>query len=266
MEWRWGWLWSILWNILVHAVTFNWTELGRDGDRFREWWRSLWLEIENRINGLRSWAQGKISWLTGYVAGLVYQAALQAARTVADLRANLTAWINSIIAWMHGRISWMQGYAFGLYVQAISLINSIRSAIEAGIRAYIDGKVTWLLDKFGWVLPFKHLLPVWRDIILFVIHTLMQIAWQQVRDFLHNPIGFVLGPMFPRLMTVINFWSQYGSGLMTFVANELADLRTTWENGKIILRALVDDPERFIFDLLAPIFLDWLEQLIADNW
>ena len=266
MEWRWGWLWSILWNVLVHAVTFNWSELSRDGDRFREWWRSLWSEIESRVSGLRDWARGRISWLTGYAAGLVYRLGLQAARWVADLRVSLTGWINSIVSWVHGRINWLTGLAYNLSNQARNFAQGLINGVYAWARPYIDNAINWLRGLYAWIQPFQWLITQFLAGAQGAISWLWHTAWGTLQAFLANPIGFVLGWLVDPIRNLINWWQRYGPGLMTFVANELADLRTLWDNGKRILRALVDNPEGFIFDLLAPMFLDWLEQLIADNW
>ena len=266
MDWRWDWLWSIFWNAFIHAITFNWTELGRDGGRLKDWWRSLWAEIENRIRGAKS-------WLMGYGFGLYVQA---------------VNWINDRIAWVRGQLSWLQGYAFGLYVQAVNWINarigwvhgravyltnlarsfasSLVQQAKNVLYPYIDYWIRWVQARFEWIQPWRDLVTNWLVRAKGVIDWLWHTAWGGLQAFLNNPIGFVLGWLLDPIRNLINWWRTYGPGLMTFVANELADLRTLWDNGKRILKALVDNPESFIFDLLAPMFLDWLAGLIADSW
>ena len=266
MEWRWGWLWSILWNILVHAVTFNWTELGRDGDRFREWWRSLWSEIENRVNALRSWAQGRISWLSGYAFGLYWQAISKIYDIRAAIESKVAGWVNGARSLAYSLRDQIRNLAWSLYWQARSFAGGLVQQAKSALYYYVDVAKDWLRGRFDWILGFRDLIVNFLAPARAVISWLWHRAWGALQAFLNDPIGFVLGWLLNPIRNLINWWQRYGPGLMTFVANELADLRTLWENGKRILKALVDNPEGFIFDLLAPMFLDWLEQLIADNW
>ena len=266
MEWRWGWLWSILWNILVHAVTFNWTELGRDGDRFREWWRSLWSEIESRVNDLRSWAQGRISWLSGYAFGLYWQAISKIYDIRAAIESKVAGWVNSARSLAYSLRDQVRNLVWSLYWQARNFAQSIVNQVYAWTRPYVDNAINWLRGLYAWIQPYRDLITNWLVGARGAIDWLWHYAIGRLQAFLNDPIGFALGWLLTPIRNIVNFWQQYGPGLMTFVANELADLRTLWENGKRILKALVDNPEGFIFDLLAPMFLDWLEQLIADNW
>lgn len=266
MEWRWGWLWSIIWNILVHAVTLQWGLLAGDAESFKSWWRSLWGEIENRLNDLRSWANSQISWLKGYAFGQIYQLSMTVAGWITDLRVTLTRTVDSVRSWAQGQINWLIGLAYSLYNQARDFAQSIVNQVYAWVRPYVDSAIHWLRGLYEWIQPFRELITGWLMGARAAVDWLWHRAWGALQAFLANPIGFVLGWLFDPIRNLINWWQTYGPGLMTFVANELHDLRTTWENGKRILKALVDNPEHFIFDLLAPMFLDWLEQLIADNW
>jgi len=266
MDWRWDWLWSILWSAFIHLITGQWSALARDGDSFKSWWRSLWSEIEATVNRAKS-------WLSGYAFGLYVQA---------------INWINDKIAWVTGRLSWLQGYAFGLYVQAVNWINDrinwlrghaewlvnaarafaqwLANEVRAFARSYVDYWRTWLYNTFQWIQPLRDLIANWLTGARAVVDWLWHYAWGQLQAFLSNPIGFVLGWLLTPIVNLINWWQKYGSLLMTFVANELVDLYNLWNNGKLILAALVSDPQGFIFDLLAPKFLDWAAGVIADNW
>ena len=266
MEWRWGWLWSILWNILVHAITFNWSELSRDGDRFREWWRSFWGDVSNRLTDLRNWAQGKISWLQGYAFGLYWQGVSLIYSTRDAIKSEIAGWVNSARSLAYSLRDQVQALAWSLYNQARNFAQGIVNRVYAWARPYIDSAVNWVRGLYQWIQPFKWLITQFlagaRSAISWLWHT----AWGTLQAFLANPIGFVLGWLLNPLRNLINWWQRYGPLLMTFVANELSEWYTLWQNGKRILKALVNDPEGFILDLLAPRFLDWLAGLIADNW
>lgn len=266
MDWRWSWFWGIIWSLCIHLITLNWSELQRDGDNLKGWWQSLWDEIAGRIDGAKSWVQG-------YAFGLYVQA---------------LAWINSQVDWVKGRLSWLQGYAFGLYVQAVNWINDrinwIRGFAESlywqargFAQAIVDGLRNWVIpwvqswvnyirSWYDWIQGYRSLITGWLMQARAVIDWLWHQAWGQLQAFLRDPIGYVLGWLLNPIRNFVNWWQRYGPLLMTFVANELAALYTLWTNGRRILEALVDDPEGFVLDLLAPMFIDWLAGLIADNW
>ena len=266
MDWRWSWFWSILWNIVIHATSFNWDAVARDLDDLSGWWRSLWSEIENRIRGAKS-------WLIGYAYGLYVQA---------------VNWINSQIDWAKGRLSWLQGYAFGLYLQATSFINSqiswlrghaewlvgqarsfasgLVSGVYAWARPYIDQAVSWVRLLYEWVQPYRDLISSWLVRARGAIDWLKDYALGRLQSFLSDPVGYVLGWLLTPVRNIVNWWQQYGPLLMNYVANELSEWLTIWTNGKRVFKALVDDPEQFIFDLLAPKFINWLTGVLADNW
>lgn len=266
MNWRWDWLWSILWNAFIHAITGQWLALSRDGDDLKNWWRSFWSEIENQISGVKS-------WLIGYAYGLYI---------------SISNWLRGHIDWVSGRLSWLQGYAFGLYVRAVNFvtgqINWLRGHAEnlvnavyawaqpyiawaiAWIRPYIDQAVSWVRGLYEWVQSYRSLITGWLVSARGVIDWLWHQAAGQLQAFLSDPIGYVLGWLLAPIRNLINWWQQYGPMLQTFVANELAEWYTLWTNGKAVLKALIDNPEGFIFDALAPKFIDWAAGVIEDNW
>lgn len=266
MDWRWNWLWSIFWNAFIHAVLFQWTELQRDGENLKGWWRSLWSEIENRVNGVRSWAQGQISWLQGYAFGLYVQTVSLVYSTRDTIYGVVGSWVNDVRNWASGQLSWLQGYAFGLYLQVRAFAQSIVNAVYSWARPYIDNAIAWVRSIYEWVQPFRDLITNWLVGARAVIDWLWHYAWGQLQAFLSNPVGYVLGWLLTPITNLINWWQLHGSGLMDFVTNELPGLRNLLARGFAFLATFIDRPGQTILDLLTPIFLDWLEGLIADNW
>ena len=266
MDWRWSWFWGIIWAICVHLITLNWAALQGDGSDLRSWWQSLWNEITGRIDGAKS-------WLTGYAYGLYVQA---------------VNWINGRIDWVTGRLSYLSGYAYGLYVKAVNWINDrinwirnfaqdlywqavnfatiLRDGLRNWVIPWVHSWVNNIRSWYDWIQGYRWLVTDWLHRAQGIINWLWHEAAGHIQAFLRDPIGYVLGWLLDPIRNLINWWQRYGPLLMNFVANELADLWTLWENGKRILKALIDNPESFILDLLAPRFLDWLAGLIADNW
>lgn len=266
MNWRWDWLWSILWNAFLHAVFFQWSALGQDGDRLKGWWRSFWGEVENRVASVRNWASGRISWLSGYALGLYYQALVIVYRIERAVRDTINWQINNLRAWANGRVSWLQGYAFGLYVQAINLVNSIRSAIENWARGYVDYWRGWLYDRFVWIQSFRDLIAGWLVRARAVIDWLWHYAWSRLQAFLNDPLGFALGWLLNPIRDAINWWQRYGPLLANFAANQLPDLLNLLSAGFSLLRRFVDRPGETILELIADAFVDWAAGVIADRW
>lgn len=266
MDWRWVWFWSIIWSLCVHLVTFNWGAVQQDGADLRAWWQSLWAEISNRISGLRS-------YLLGYAFGIYVQ---------------VMNWINSQIAWVRGQLSWLQGYAFGLYVQAMNwvndriawlrgiaydLYNQARAFAQAAVDAFrywvipwVQGWVNNIRSWYDWIQGYRSLITGWLTQAKAVIDWLWHTAWGRLQAFLRDPIGYVLGWLLDPIRNLLGFWWDYGQRLRAFIVNDLSNLRNLLAAGFPLLRRFVDRPAETILELLAPVFIEWLAGLVADNW
>lgn len=266
MNWRWDWLWSIFWNAFLHAVFFQWSSLAQDGESLKSWWRSLWSEIENRVNDVRSWASRRISWLQGYAAGLYYQALVIVYRIEGAVRSTIDQRISSLWTWASGRISWLQGYALGLYYQALNVVYGIRSQIEAALRPYVDAAISWVRSLYKWIQPYRELISGWLVQARSAVDWLWHHAWRQLQAFLANPLHFVLGWLIDPIRNAINWWQQYGPLLANFAANQLPSLLNLLAAGFSLLRRFVDRPAETILELIADTFVDWAAGVIADRW
>lgn len=266
MGWRWDWFWSILWSAFVHLITLQWSALLRDGDNLKGWWRSLWDEIENRLDGLKGWAEGRISWLKGYAFGLFYRLGMDAARWVGDLRVSLTARINDIITSIYTTRDWLVDLAHRLKNEAIGWAQGAVDQVRAWAEHYTNAARDWLYNAFVWVQNFRDLLSNWLVGARAVIDWLWHHAWGQLQSFLANPLGYVLGWLLDPIRNFINWWSFWGGSLRDFVVQDLPGLRNLLARGLSFLLTFVDRPGETILNLLYPIFLSWVENLIADNW
>jgi len=168
--------------------------------------------------------------------------------------------------WINGQISWIRGLAENLYYQARMFAQSIVDGLRNWVIPWVHDWINRIRSWYDWMQGYRAIITGWLMQARAVIDWLWHQAWGHLQAFLRDPLGYVLGWLLNPIRNLINWWGQYGPLLMTFVANELADLYTLWENGKRILQALIDDPEGFILDLIAPKFIDWLAGLIADNW
>ena len=266
MGWRWDWFWSILWSAFIHAVTFQWTALQQDGANLREWWRSLWDEIARRLDDLKGWAEGRISWLKGYGFGLFYQLSMDAARWVADLRTSLTRWINDIITWFNDTRNWLVDLAYRLKDEAIGWARGKADAVQTWARGYIDALIAWAVSVYQWLQPLRDLLSSWLPWVRGAIDWLKNYAWGHLQAFLANPLGYVLGWLLDPIVNLVNWWSAWGPGLRDFVVQDLPSLRNLLARGLSFLLNLVDHPMDVILEAIAPVFIDWLAHLIEENW
>lgn len=266
MDWRWSWFWSIIWSILINVITLDWSGLQQDGHNLKGWWQSLWSEIVNQINGAKSWIQG-------YAFGLYVQAINWINARIADVR-NTLSWLQGYAYglyiqarnWIDDRINWLHGVAWGLYWQARGFAESIVNGLKYWVIPWVHAWINNIRSWYDWIQGYRWLIADWLIAARAAIEWLWHWAWGRLKAFLADPIGFVLGWLLNPIRNLINWWGQYGPLLMNFVANELGELWTFWENGKSTLKALIHDPEGFILDRLAPRFLDWAAGLIADNW
>lgn len=266
MDWRWIWFWTIVWNAFIHAVTLNWIALQQDGEDLKTWWRSLWDEITNRLDRLRDWAEGRVNWLKGYAFGLFYQLGMDAARWVANLRVELTPIINSVRTWAEGRINWLRQYAERLKNEAVQWARNSIDAAKATLYPYIDSVARGILDLFAWVDSYKWVITEWLQVSQASINWLRDWALGRLQSFLHDPIGYVLGWLLDPIVNLINWWAAWGHFLRDFVTQDLPALRNLLARGLGFLLTFVDRPGETILNLLYPIFLDWIEQVIVDNW
>jgi hypothetical protein len=266
MEWRWSWFGTTVWNTLIHAVTLQWGALPGDIEELKNWWRSFWGDVSNRLTDLRNWAQGRISYLSGYAYGLFVRGVnliYSVRNTVYNV---VSGWVNTARSYAASLYNLARSLAWDLYSRARGFAQNLVNGVYAWVRPYIDNAVNWVRGLYQWIQPYRDLITDWLGRVRSAIDWLRYQAWGRLQRFLADPIGFVLGWLLDPIRNLINWWKRYGPLLMNFVANELAELYTLWANGKRILKALVNNPEGFILDLLAPMFLDWLAGLIADNW
>jgi len=256
---------NILWNALIHAVTLQWTQLNQDLEAFKDWFQSLWDLILEKVNAVRSWAEGKVSWLQGYAFGLFYQLGMDAARWVANLRTDLTSWINSIITWVTATRDWLWNEAVRLMNEAIAWARAKADAVRVWAEGYTNAVRDWLYNTFVWIQGFRDLIANWLVAAKVVIDWLWHSAWNQLKAFLSNPIGYVLGWLLPPLQDFINWWALWGGAVRDFVTQDLPRLRNLLARGFAFLFNLVDHPQDVILGTITPIFLDWLGDRIRER-
>lgn len=266
MGWRWVLLFDILKTFIIHVATFQWDRLDADLFWFKNWWSSYWSEIENRLDNLKGWAEGRISYLKGYAFGLFYQLGMDAARWVGDLRVSLTNWVNDLITWIHGRVNWLTDLAYRLKNEAIDWARGKADAVQTWARGYVDALIAWAVSVYQWLQPLRDLLGAWLPWVRGAIDWLKDYAWGHLQAFLANPIGYVMGWLLDPIVNLVNWWSAWGGSLRDFVVQDLPGLRNLLARGLSFLLTFVDRPGETILNLLYPVFLNWVENLIADNW
>ena len=211
------------------------------------------------INGVWSWiattAGGAVNWV------LVYR------QTLSDFVTYQLGWLiwfvtdvsNALRYYLGGALDWLwhvwsnfTGWLNGQLSGGIAWLQWFMADPVNVLRWYLGGALDWLWHVWsnftGWL----------NDQLAGAIGWL---AW-----FFSDPVGalrYYIGGALDWLWAV-------ASDPLGWVATWLGEAWTYWFNTwslyKDILNAFLADPGNFILVVLRDIFLDWLEDLIAENW
>lgn len=266
MNWRWDWFWSILWNMFLHAVTFQWGELGSDGEDLKDWWRSLWDEITRIVDDVEDWARGQISYWSGYAYGLYVQAIDWVNSSIASVWSGITSSADAIYSWAQSWFDWLSSLAYSVRDEAIAIAQSLVNSVYDWAYPYIDSVKWWVYDQFAWIQSYYDLVVNWLQTVRGGLDWLYWNAIGEIQAFLGDPLNYVLGWLRSPLEYWIGQLQQWGSDIIGFVTEDLADLRNLLATGYSFLMTFIDRPTETILELLVPTFVDWLAGLIADSW
>lgn len=262
----WWWFSEVIWEILVDFVTLNWGAIRDRLDQVIVWWTDLWDELWRRIDNITNWLTNQVNgiqnmiWVGDYLVWELIQRSVNTLRGIVDgLVENATQWLSEQV---DAATAWFQGLVDG----AIAFAQDLVDTATAWLLAQIDQAIGWVLDGLAWIEYYKDLITVWLAGVKDFIDWLWLTASSQLIAFLADPMGFVLGLLATSLVDFINWWTAWGASLMDFVVTDLPALRNLLVVGLEFLLTLVDRPVDTILDLLRDAFLDWLENLIAENW
>jgi len=263
---RWNDFWSILWNILLAAVSLNWSGVQQGGADLVAWWDSLWSVILARFQAV--W--DGVTNLSDYISEVLSSVWDGMNYRFSVLWDDLMALIDSVWAGLWDNVLAIRDYLEGLigavYTYITDLLQIWLEAAIAAVTPFIQAAIAWVTDTFGWILDLQSLITGWLVAAKAVIDWLWNVAWTQLQAFLADPLGFVLGLLIDDIRNLLNWWIAWGEPLRNFVSEDLPALRNLLALGLTFLQTFVNDPLQTILDLIYPVFLDWLEDLIADNW
>lgn len=257
---------DIIKSVISHVITLNLIGLNQDLGDFLDWWDWLWDLILYRVDAV--WTG--LTSLGDFVTEALHGVGIR----ITNLGQEVYAWAVEQIqaAW---DLLWAE--IVGVYDYAVAAIAKLKAWVEdlfrdildaaiAVVTPLIDAAKAWVSDTFGWILDSYTLFTEWLAGVKDAVTWLATYAWTSLQSFLSDPLGFVLGLLGATVINMVNWWLEFAEPLSNFLTLDLPDLQELMAQGLTFLQTLVSAPLQTILDLLYPIFLDWFEQLIADNW
>lgn len=266
MDWRWSTFWDLMWNILVHISVLDWIALAEDGVALITWWASFWENLATRFDDIREWVKGRVTYLEDYAYDLYLQA-----MEIIDLNKLLmedriasishTFASNMSILW-----SLLPDWVEQLYIDTQTLFQGFLDSALGFIMPHIMELRHWVYNLFSWINDHITIITEWLPSIREVVDWLFFPAYDKLNSFLTDPYGFVVGELGVTLSDVTTLWGAWAEPIKDFIVQDLPPLRNLLATGFLFLQTLVNDPLDTILTLLTPVFLDWLENLLAENW
>jgi phage-related protein len=206
----------------------------------------IWLydQISNIRVTLPSW----VTWLYNYVTG----------------------YVSSTLQWLISSVQYLNSALQDIPSDILTTVNNVVSAafsVWMGVLTYaqyIYNNFGWLLirflsDTFGFISSvisqaFPVIYPLFTGLLQFFA-SVLQPSIGFITQFLSDPAGFVTGI----------FHTLIDAALMPL--RPLLDFLAWWSNtGAPFLVQLTADPVKVLLDILAPSFIDWLLELLAEHW
>lgn len=258
--------WDLIYSALVNAVSLNWSALVQIGQDIQNWWENLWMTWYGLIESARN----EIEALRLYLLSVIWDWYGMAIDGITALETWVGEQLQAVIDWVSAELANLGAYVEP-YVAAVKTwvgeqLTSWIDAAWAFIEPYVAAVKTWAQDTFGWILDSYTLLTEWLATVRDAITWLATYAWNSLTAFLADPWGFVLGALGGIIIDTVNWWLEWANPLTDFLTQDLPPIRNLIAQGLTLLQDFVNDPLQTILDLLYPVFLDWLENLIAENW
>ncbi len=288
-------------NTLVNAVMnlairliFYYVRAGSWNDVLVEWNR-----VYNWFISLRDYITAKIQQLLGTaVSALVslINAVSNIANQAQTLANTAVAWINntaqSVVNWVNiyrNRLTyvidnvynWLISFWLDPAGQIRAYLGSAWSWVVAfynnaagTIKAYLGSAWTWLASFYSnpWGVIHGFLGAAWDWLVGFyndaagTIRRYLGAAWTWLAALYADPYHVIAALLGPGWAWLLSLFGLNPAGLIAFVRDAMVYWYNTWSLYRSVLTTFLRDPVRFVLDGLAPVFIDWLVQLVADNW
>lgn len=194
-----------------------------------------------------------------------------------NLNISLPQWVTDTYNFVFGTIayywSWLVNTVYDLSRAWSSLPDTISYYVNAafsGIQYLLDW-LSWLRNAAGSLINYLlysaaefvwNNLPSWvKQVIadasqwLNVLVSFYEQSRAFITQFLSDPLGFVLGA-----------WVQYIRTIIQVVSSDWQYFSWLFGEGKKLITDLLNNPADTLLSKLADTFIDWLLQLISDNW
>ena len=150
-----------------------------------------------------------------------------------------------------------------LYLNPLKTIEGILAqpwswvkAFYASPLSYIEGKLAgaWTWVKSLYADPYGR------------ISLILGAVWLWAKSFYNAPFATVDYWTGGALSWLLDLFDIHPQTLLRFVADAMTYWYNLWSVYRVTLSAFLSDPAGYVLAALYDTFLDWFEQLIADNW
>jgi len=182
--------------------------------------------VRYQVIPLWNWVVWAVQWLSNFASGI---------GTTIWNTATAVFW--ALIAPFQNALNWLTTTLSAFGSQLLTFIQNVPGQIYAAVVQFWDTITA----------PLRYYWNVWT------------VLWnnfnQTLTAFLSDPGGYIANLLLSWITALLAPFRP------------LLDFLAWWQNkGAHYLVAFVDDPAQFVFDMVAPRFLSWLAQLIAENW
>lgn len=223
---------------------------------FLEAWR---VYLDARIGDAWSWidntAKAVVTWVNLYKAKL------------ADFADRVYAWLiwlwgnpyNMLRYYIGSALDWLQGFFANQYATIVALLGGAWSwllwfvnAPYNALRYYVGGALDWL--QWFWGNP------------LGAIEYYLGAAWTWLKNVFANQYAWLASVLGAPWGWLLSLWGLNPNALIAFIRDCLKFWYDIWSWWRAPLFVFLSNPSAFILAAIRAAFLDWLTQLIADNW
>ena len=230
-------------------------------------WVTDWI---NYLESWRVWLKSQADWASGQITGLLHPLW----NWYGVYRARLSYFIDQAYNWL----MWFYSNplnAIRYYLGAIwDSLTWWYNTYSARLNYFIDRAYNWLFWFYSDPLNAirYYLGETWNWLAwlfsnpLGVIEYYLGGVWTWLKAFWSNPLAIIeayLGAVWAWLKI---WYGLRDYNIFGFVRDALTYWYTIWRDYRVNLLQFLSDPVGYILAAIRDAFLDWLEQLIAENW
>lgn len=266
----------------------DWDDVEDETARLRAWYEQLkrWVSYyaDHAADAFRDWTSDWIDYLNDWRDWLKQQADWAKSR-IDNYLTPLYNWYNqwkSRLQYIADKVySWLKWFfedptnAINYYLAGYlaAIITWFKDPLTA-IKRYLGSAWTWLYNFYS--NPWSYIRPLlgsaWDWLVAFwnsplgTIERYLGAAWTWLRNLFNNPLSVI-----EAILGAIWAWLKilYGLrdfNLFGFIRDALTYWYTIWRDYRVNLLQFLSNPVTYVLAAIRDAFLDWLEELIAENW